>query len=139
MVQVRSWSWWWNSPFFKQQAATVYLFCSHLKGGLGLGGLAGLLAQQQQQHTGPTVSIRSPSGVTRTNHPGPLQLSTRLDPPPPPSTNNGHSSIPSIGIAPPQENHQTGIDPLSTLDANVALGGARSLDEQGLDDRAFWN
>lgn len=107
------------------------------RGGLGLGGLAGLLAQQQQQHTGPTVSIRSPSGVTRTNHPGPLQLSTRLDPPPPPSTNNGHSSIPSIGIAPPQENHQTGIDPLSTLDANVALGGARSLDEQGLDDRAF--
>lgn len=84
------------------------------------------------QASGPTVTVRSPSGgVVRPNHPGPLNLTSRLD-------DKAYNAAPAPMTAPPHE--QAGqAEAAAAADAVPTLNliGARGLDEEGLDNRAF--
>lgn len=77
---------------------------------------------------GPTVTIRGASGgVSRQNHPGPLHLSSRLN------TNN-ESGVAPLSV---QADENPGQPPQQASIPNLTLTGARGLDEEGLDNRAF--
>lgn len=82
---------------------------------------------------GPRVTLRgSAGGVVRNNHPGPLHLSSRL--------NNVETSqeAPAPATAPAHEAPSHIAEANATGHAAaLTLTGARGLDEEGLDNRAF--
>ncbi|PWN92436.1 DUF1212-domain-containing protein [Acaromyces ingoldii] len=109
----------------------------------GAGTHPGLASKRfQGQHGGPTVTVRQPAAaatqagggvvptsstsVQRAHHPGPLMLHTRLSPMNEQPSEGIHQGL-EEGKA--QENRQ--------LVPTLSLTGAKSLDERGLDNRAF--
>lgn len=95
---------------------------------------------------GPTVTVRSPptpGSVRRAKHPGPLNLSSRLAD----AADGSHAPPHHVGSsAAPHDAVQSEGVPVSGATAAargagaipaLSLAGARGLDEQGLDNRAF--
>lgn len=88
----------------------------------------GNLTSHQMPAGVPNVTVRgASSGFNRPNHPGPLNLGQRLD---------SSSSLPqAVSTAPPHETHGQDIEPFEAPQLN--LTGAKGLDNEGLDNRAF--
>ncbi|CAO1630014.1 unnamed protein product [Parajaminaea phylloscopi] len=77
---------------------------------------------------GPTVTIRGASGgVNRLNHPGPLNLSSRL----------GHQGSALAGPITAPAHEQEGQRAVQSAVPDLSLTGAHGLDAEGLDNRAF--
>lgn len=90
----------------------------------------------QGQQGGATVTVRSlptQGGVQRAQHPGPLGLTARLG-----SSNQvlGAASEALQGYTSDAAPDQNQVKPQITI-PSLALAGAKGLDEQGLDNRAF--
>ncbi|CAO1617635.1 unnamed protein product [Sympodiomycopsis kandeliae] len=78
---------------------------------------------------GPNVTIRGTSGgFNRPNHPGPLNLSSRLDQ----GSIQGLTTTDGTEAAPDASSQAVIADP-----AQLNLTGAKGLDNEGLDNRAF--
>lgn len=93
----------------------------------------------QGQQGGATVTVRSPPsqvGVQRAQHPGPLGLTARLGSST--STNQvlGAASEALQGYTSEAAPDQSQVKP-QVIIPTLSLAGAKGLDEQGLDNRAF--